>query len=78
MTRFWLRFIAVCSFLAGMFFVAIGRMGQDDTLAIFAAVCLVVTLIASLVASRCPHCGHIHRYGMWNNYCSKCGCSMDD
>ncbi len=78
MTRFWVRFIAVCSFLAGMFFVCIGRMGNDKTLMIFAAVCLVVTLIASVIASRCPHCGWFNRYGIWNNYCAHCGGSMDD
>ena len=78
MTRFWLRFLSVCSFLTGGFLAVLSRMTDDEMLAIVAVVCLVVTLITSVIAGRCPHCGWFNRYGIWNNYCSHCGGSMDD
>lgn len=78
MTRFWLRFTAVCCLLAALFFLGIGRMGNDDFFMIPAAVCSIGGLVTGILAGRCPHCGYVNRYGIWANYCSKCGGSMDD
>ena len=78
MTRFWLRFVAICGFLAGLWFAFLGANLKLEFLIILAVVCLITSVVCSLLASRCPHCGHINRYGFGDNYCGKCGGSLDD
>jgi hypothetical protein len=78
MTRFWLRFIAVCALLAGLCFAYLGGSLKIEFLIVLAVVFLITSLVCSLLASRCPYCGHINRYGIWDEYCGKCGGSLDD
>lgn len=78
MTRFWLRFITVCGLLAGGCFAFLGKELEIEFLVILAVVCMVVSLVCSILAGRCPYCGHFNRYGFWDDYCGKCGGSLDD
>ena len=78
MNRFWLRLISICGILAGLCFGYLSGGTRIELLGILAVVCMLVGVVCSILASRCPYCGRIQRYGMWSNYCSHCGSSMDD
>lgn len=78
MKRFWLQTTMVISFLGAMLCVGIGTLTHNDVFAVAAFVLLIVTCVTGIAAGRCPHCGRWNRYGAFDNYCSRCGGSMDD